>query len=50
MPTHDEDRIFLDQYARLSRSEQAAFKRAVRKFVHDLRAGAFRKGLRIQGV
>jgi hypothetical protein len=50
MPTRDEDKIFLRQYARLSPREWVAFKRAVRKVVHDLGTGTFRKGLRVQGV
>jgi hypothetical protein len=50
MPTHDEDEIFLEQYGRLSLSEQTAFKRAVRRFVHDLRTGTIRQGLRVKGV
>ena len=50
MPTHNEEKLFREQYARLTPSQRAAFRAAVDKFVHDLRVGKFRKGLRIKGV
>ena len=48
MPTHEENDRFLAEYARLDPGQQVAFKRAVRKLVHDLRTGRIRKGLRVK--
>ena len=50
MPTHAEDESFWVDYARLSPAQRAAFRAAVRKFVHDLRTGTIRPGLRVKGV
>jgi hypothetical protein len=50
MPTHDEDERFLEEYARLTPAQRTAFLVAVRKFVHDLSSGTFRKGLRVKRV
>jgi hypothetical protein len=50
VPTHDEDRRFLLDWERLTPERQAAFLRAVRAFVEDLRRGQFRKGLRVKRV
>ena len=37
-------------YSRLSATQQAEFRVALRRFVEDLRSGSFRKGLRIKHV
>jgi hypothetical protein len=50
MPTYEKDESFRADYRRLSPAAKAAFKLAVQKFVHDLRAGSFRKGLRVKRV
>lgn len=49
MPTHSKDPRFLREWERLTREQQAQFKGALAKFVHDLAVGAFRPGLRIKG-
>jgi hypothetical protein len=48
MPTYEQTDRFRREFDRLSPDEQAAFRAALRKFVHDLRAGAFRRGLRVK--
>ena len=50
MLTQAEDDAFWDDHKRLTLQERAAFREAVRKFVHDLRAGTFRQGLRVKRV
>jgi len=50
VPTFEANEPFLDDYDHLTDERRAAFKAAVRKFVHDLRAGQFRKGLRVKRV
>ena len=50
MPTHDELDHFWRDYDALTEAEKQAFERAVAKFVHDLRIGRFRRGLRVRGV
>jgi hypothetical protein len=50
MPTHDELEHFWHDYDALTETEKQAFERAVAKFVHDLRIGRFRRGLRVRGV
>jgi hypothetical protein len=50
MPTYEADELFLRQFRRLSPDQRALFLIAVRKLVHDLRAGAFRKGLWVKRV
>jgi len=39
---------FLRDYEKLTDEQQAAYRRAVVRFVADLRAGTFRKGLRVK--
>ena len=48
MPTHFEEERFLADLARLTHREREVFRAAVAKFVVDLRAGRFRKGLRVK--
>jgi hypothetical protein len=48
MPTFRTLPGFIREYDKLTPEQQAAFRRAVVHFVHDLRAGAFRKGLRVK--
>jgi len=50
MPTYEKDKSFRVDYRRLTPAEKAAFEAAVRKLVHDLRIGVFRKGLRVKRV
>lgn len=50
MPTHAETARFRRDYQRLTRQEKDAFKAALVDFIHDLREGRFRKGLRVKGV
>jgi hypothetical protein len=50
MPTFETETPFDQGFQRLTSDQQAAFKRAVQKFVADLRRGSFRKGLRIKRV
>ncbi|MGH2532542.1 MAG: hypothetical protein ACRDJW_09575 [Thermomicrobiales bacterium] len=50
MPTYETKALFDKAYARLTLDQQETFKRAVPKLVHDLRRGAFRKGLRVKRV
>ena len=48
MPTYEATDRFRRQFAQLTPQEQETFLIAVRKFVHDLRVGRFRKGLRVK--
>ena len=51
MPTHEEAEAFRRQYEALSPEQRAAFRRAVRKFIEDLRRdGTFRPSLRVQAA
>lgn len=50
MPTYEPTETFLREYARLSKSQRAAFRRAVKKFVDDLEKGQLRPSLRVKGV
>ena len=50
MPTFEKLDPFRADYRRLTPEQKGAFKTAVRKFVHDLRVGSFRPGLRIKRV
>jgi hypothetical protein len=50
VPTYDWLDEFIREYEALTPGRRAAFKRAVAKFVVDLRTGHFRQGLRIKGV
>ena len=50
MPTYETTATFRRDYERLTIEQRAAFKAAVAKFVHDLKRGAFRKGLRVKRV
>ncbi len=49
MPTHNEDVRFLHEWDRLTREQQAQFKVALAKFIHDLGTGTFRPSLRVKG-
>lgn len=49
MPTWAKLASFTRDYEKLSDDERAAFNKAIRKFVEDLKAGgAFRAGLRVK--
>ncbi len=48
MPTHAEDARFLREWRRLTQDQQAQFKVALAKFIHDLETGSFRPGLRVK--
>ena len=49
MPTFEWVTAFSADLAKLSEADRAAFERAVRQFVEDLRRGTtFRKGLRVK--
>lgn len=51
MPTHDEDPLFLREFAALSTGKRARFLDAMRKMVLDLKAGpGFRPGLRVKAI
>jgi hypothetical protein len=50
LPTFQSLPGFLRDYQALTDDERAAFRRAVAKFVSDLRVGQFRRGLRVKGV
>jgi hypothetical protein len=50
MPTYGSEPPFQHDYQRLTHAQRQAFSKAVRKFVHDLQQGVFRKGLRIKRV
>lgn len=51
MPTWDATRRFQDDYARLSADERKRLRRAVERFIEDLRRGrGFRPGLRVRGI
>ncbi len=50
MPTHEEDKDFRNDYAKLTTEQRAAFRSASIKFARDLEAGRFRKGLRVKRV
>ncbi len=41
---------FVQDYRSLSPDQRKRFKAAVRKFVQDLKAGTFRKSLRVKGI
>ena len=48
MPTHDELRRFLNDYSRLTESQQVAFRSALRLFIAGLRSGRFDPRLRLK--
>lgn len=48
MPTYSQTSAFLRDYTRLTPDQQRRFRTAVAHFIHDLRRGQFRKGLRIK--
>jgi hypothetical protein len=49
MPTYGKTDEFIRDYAKLSQDEKREFKRAVEKFVEDLKGdGNFRVGLRVK--
>lgn len=50
MPTHEVYASFWRDWQELTPQEQRAFKKAVERFVADLRAGHFRPGLRVKRV
>lgn len=50
MPTWERTARFDRDWERLSASDRARFRRVVRLFVVDLRAGRFRPGLRVKPV
>ena len=50
MPTWSKTASFAKDYKALSRTDKKKFKKAVADFVADLKAGRFRKGLRVKGV
>jgi hypothetical protein len=50
MPTHEAYASFWRDWHELTPQEQRAFKKAVEKFVADLRVGHFRPGLRVKRV
>ena len=50
MPTYEAFPRFLEDYALLTVAERVAFKRAVDRFVEDLRRRHIRAGLRVRGV
>jgi hypothetical protein len=50
LPTYEATERFWREYERLDPEQRAAFKRAVERFVADLRTGRFRKGLRVKAV
>lgn len=50
MPTWSKTESFQKDYARLSTTDKKKFKAAVAGFVADLKAGGFRKGLRVKGI
>lgn len=50
MPTWEAPNAFWRQFEKLTPREQAAFTRAVQHMIADMRAGRFRKGLRVKRV
>lgn len=50
MPTYEALPRFLRDFERLNGEQQQAFIAAVGKFVVDLNAGKFRKGLRVKAI
>ena len=50
MPTWTTTARFVRDYRFLSAGERKGFRAAVRKFVEDLKAGKFRKSLRVKGI
>jgi hypothetical protein len=48
MPTRDVLASFFDDYKNLTPAQKALFLIAVAHFIEDLRAGQFRKGLRVK--
>ncbi|MEV6810478.1 hypothetical protein [Streptomyces sp. NPDC051132] len=50
MPTYEALPRFTTDLHRLSPAQRRRFREAVTAFVDDLRAGAFRAGLRVKGV
>lgn len=48
MPTWDQLNTFRQDLKNLTPAQKKAFKKAVEKFVADLRVGKFRKGLRVE--
>ncbi|MFJ3043827.1 hypothetical protein [Streptomyces tendae] len=50
MPTYEATPRFTADHQRLTPEQRRRFRQAVTVFVDDLRAGAFRTGLRVKGV
>lgn len=50
MPTYESTDRFWRDFESLTAEQRAAFKRAVERFVLDLRTGQFRAGLRVKGI
>jgi hypothetical protein len=51
VPTFETTKRFVNDFAKLSTSEQARFERIVKeRFVPDLASGTFRAGLRVKGI
>lgn len=50
MPTYARTASFKHDHALLTPDQKAAFRQAVDRFIEDLTAGKFRKGLRIKGI
>jgi hypothetical protein len=51
LPTYERSPQFIRDYEALNKEERAAFRRAVDKFIQDLKAGTgFRKGLRVKRI
>ena len=48
MPTYEGTERFKEQFSRLTPGQRTAFLATVETFVHDLRRGQFRKGLRVE--
>jgi len=47
MPTRDVEQRFLDDFARLTIAQRAAFVRALHEFIEDCDSGRFRPSLRV---
>lgn len=50
MPTFEVSPRFWRDFERLSPEARAALRKAIERFVQDLRVGRFRKGLRVKGI
>jgi len=48
MPTHAETARFLRDWQRLTHAQQARFRVALAKFIHDVGTGSFRSSLRVK--